>query len=69
MPTPSEERNPALAELRRRVSNGAYIQIDSLDETGLAAMQTLLFNEEAEIVNSACRPVLIAKTDRFLLPP
>ena len=69
MSTHDPARDSAVESLRRRVRGGAMIQLDTLDEAELAAMQALLFNDEAEIVNSACKPFLKAKTDRVLLPP
>ena len=58
-----------LEQLRRRVNGGAYILLDSLNDQELVAMQTLLLNGEAEIVNSACKPFLVAKLDHVILPP
>ena len=55
--------------LRARVLGGGYVLLDSLDEQQLVAMQSLLLNGEAEIVNSACKPFLVAKLDRVILPP
>ncbi|MDJ0778066.1 MAG: hypothetical protein QNJ85_09400 [Gammaproteobacteria bacterium] len=55
--------------LRKRVRGGAAIQLDTLDEKELEAMQVLLFSDEAEIINSACKPFLVARADRILLPP
>ena len=48
---------------------GAYLQLDTLGDEELVAMQSLLFSGEAEIVNSACKPFRVAKNDRFVLPP
>ena len=64
-----QPRDSAIDALRQRVRGGAMIQLDTLDDTELAAMQALLFSNEAEIINSACKPFLVAKTDRVLLPP
>ena len=63
--------NPKSVEdkLRARVLGGAYILLDSLGDEELSAMQTLLLNGEAEIVNSACKPFLVAKLDHVILPP
>jgi len=58
-----------LEQLRARVLGGSYLLLDSLSDEELVAMQSLLLNGEAEIVNSACKPFLVAKLDRFILPP
>lgn len=59
----------ALERLRARVLGGAYILLDTLSEEELVAMQSLLFNQEAEIVNSACKPFLVAKLDKIIISP
>lgn len=56
-------------ELRARVLGGAYLLLDKLDDEELVAMQRLLQSGEAEIVNSACKPFLVAKLERVILPP
>lgn len=61
--------NTTLERLRKRVHGGAYILLDTLSEDELAAMQTLLFNNEAEIVNSACKPFLAAKLNKIIIAP
>jgi len=58
-----------LKRLRDRVRGGAYLLLDRLSDEELVAMQSLLLSGEAEIVNSACKPFLVAKLDRFILPP
>jgi hypothetical protein len=58
-----------LEALRRRVTGGSYLLLDSLSDEELVAMQSLLLSGEAEIVNSACKPFLVAKLDRVILPP
>ena len=58
-----------LEQLRRRVKGGAYLLLDSLSDQELVAMQSLLLNDEAEIINSACKPFLVAKLDHVILPP
>ena len=57
-----------LERLRKRVLGGAYVLLDSLTEGELEAMQTMLFNDEAEIVNSACKPFLVAKLEKIIIP-
>jgi len=52
-----------LDRLRERVLGGSYILLDTLTEDELVAMQNMLFNDEAEIISSACKPFLVAKRD------
>jgi hypothetical protein len=56
-------------QLRARVLGGSYLLLDSLSDEELEAMQSLLLSGEAEIINSACKPFLVAKLDRVILPP
>lgn len=65
----SNNRDITLERLRKRVLGGAYVLLDSLTEDELEAMQSMLFNGEAEIVNSACKPFLVAKLERLIIPP
>jgi hypothetical protein len=58
-----------LDRLRERVLGGGYILLDTLTEDELVAMQSMLFNDEAEIVNSACKPFLVAKLDKIIISP
>ena len=58
-----------LEQLRARVLGGGYLLLDSLNDEELVAMQSLLLSDEAEIINSACKPFLVAKLDRVILPP
>jgi hypothetical protein len=58
-----------LERLRKRVLGGGYILLDTLTEDELVAMQSMLFNDEAEIVNSACKPFLVAKLDKIIISP
>ena len=43
--------------------------LDSFTAAGLVATQSMLFNGEAEIVNSACKPFLVAKLDKVIISP
>ena len=63
------EADQVLHNLRERVRGGAYLLLDQLTDKELVAMQNLLACGEAEIVNSACKPFLVAKLDRVILPP
>ena len=73
MPNTGSGRRPDADEvyenLRQRVLGGAYLLLDRLDDAELVAMQRLLQSGEAEIVNSACKPFLVARLDRVILPP
>ncbi len=66
---PSAAVDNTLERLRARVRGGSYLLLDSLNDEELVAMQSLLLSGEAEIINSACKPFLVAKLDRVILPP
>jgi len=65
----SDNTSTTLKRLRERVLGGGYILLDTLTEEELVAMQSMLFNDEAEIVNSACKPFLVAKLDKIIIAP
>jgi hypothetical protein len=69
IPHKSDNSNTTLERLRERVLGGAYILLDTLTEDELVAMQSMLFNDEAEIVNSACKPFLVAKLNKIIISP
>jgi hypothetical protein len=52
-----------LESLRKRILGGGSLLLDKMTDDELIAMQDMLFKGEAEIVNSACKPYLIAKLD------
>ena len=54
---------------RQRVKGGGQVALDSLSADELEAMQSLLFDDEIEIVNSACKPYVVARLDKIILPP
>ena len=58
-----------LERLRERVLGGGYILLDTLTKDEFVAMQSMLFSNEAEIVNSACKPFLVAKLDKINVSP
>jgi hypothetical protein len=66
---PDSRNEDTLARLRARVLGGSYLLLDTLSAEELVAMQSLLMSGEAEIVNSACKPFLVAKLKRVILPP
>lgn len=65
-----QQENPAaiLEQLRKRVAGGGSLVLDSLGPEEMAAAQELIAKGEAEIISSACRPFLIAKLDRIIIP-
>ncbi len=65
--SPPRAADNALARVRECILGGGSLLLDQLDQDELAAMQQMLFADEAEIVNSACRPYLIAKLDRKII--
>ena len=65
----TDNSNTTLERLRERVLGGGYILLDTLTENELVAMQSMLFNDEAEIINSACKPFLVAKLDKIIISP
>jgi len=65
----TDNSNTTLERLRERVLGGGYILLDTLTEDELVAMQSMLFNDEAEIINSACKPFLVAKLDKIIISP
>jgi hypothetical protein len=65
----NENSHATLERLRERVLGGGYILLDTLTNAELVAMQSMLFSNEAEIVNSACKPFLVAKLDKIIISP
>ena len=63
-PPASETPGETLVRVRELILGGGSLLLDRMTDAELVAMQDLLFRDEAEIVNSACRPYLIAKLDR-----
>lgn len=57
------------ARFRQRILSGSSFLLDQLNDIELAEMQQMLLSGEAEIINSACKPFVIAKLDRVILPP
>ena len=57
----SENPKVAADEMRRRIFGGARLCMDALKKEELEALQPLLFSNEAEIINEACRPYVIRK--------
>jgi hypothetical protein len=62
-----EDPTAILKRVRERVLSGGRLLLDSLNADELAAAQTLIFADEAEIVSVACKPFLVAKLDRIII--
>ncbi len=63
-PSGNETPDQTHARIRNLILGGGSLLLDRMTDAELVAMQDLLFYGEAEIVNSACRPYLIARLDR-----
>ena len=46
-------------DMRRRIHGGARLLLDSLSEEELTAVHALILENEAEIINEACKPFVI----------
>ncbi len=55
----SSESDIAVQEIRRRIYAGARLLLDSLSDEELVAVQALLLEGEAEIINEACKPFVV----------
>ena len=64
---PGSASDPVLQRMRKIIRGGGSLLLDQLGGDELVAMQTMLFDGEAEIINSACRPYLIAKLDHKII--
>lgn len=54
-------------QLRNRVRGGSNVLLDSMNAEELVAAQEMIFQGEAEIVLSACKPFLVAKLNRIII--
>ena len=52
-------------EMRRRICGGSRILLDSLSRDELTALQPMLVEGEAEIIDEACKPYVIRKLPRW----
>ena len=57
----------ALERVRKIILGGGSLLLDQLDDDELKKKKKMLFDGEAEIINSACKPYLIAKLDRNII--
>ena len=48
-----------LQDMRCRIQGGARLLLDSLSNEELTAVQALIFEGEAEIINEACKPFVV----------
>ncbi len=55
----SDDPNIAEQDMRRRINTGARLLLDSLSDEELVAVGALIREGEAEIINEACKPVLV----------
>lgn len=55
----SGDPNIAVQDMRRRIHGGARLLLDSLSDEELVAVQSLLLEGEAEIINEACKPFVV----------
>ena len=62
-----ESPSAALDRMKNKIRAGNRLLLDSLEPAELAAIQSLIFSEEAEIINEACKPYVIAKLDKFII--
>ena len=64
-----KRKDPATVrkQLRKRVLGGSNVLLDSMTADELAEAQDMIFQDEAEIVLSACKPFLVAKLNRIIL--
>ena len=60
-----EDPNIAVQEMRRRIYGGARLLLDSLSDEELAAVQPLLLEGEAEIINEACKPYVVRSLPKW----
>ena len=65
---PREEPSVVLERMRNRIRGGNRLLLDRLDSDELAAVQSLIFSEEVEIISEACKPFVVAKLDRIVIP-
>ncbi len=60
-----KEPEIAVKDMRRRIYGGARLLLDSLSDEELAALQPLLFEGEAEIINEACKPYVVRSLPKW----
>jgi len=64
-----KDENPevVLERLRKKVFGDSSLLLDSVTAEELIAMQKIIFKDEAEIVSSAGKPYLMAKSERTII--
>ena len=55
----------SVKDMRRRIYGGARLLLDSLSDEELAALQPLLFDGKAEIINEACKPYVVRSLPKW----
>ena len=63
-----EDPVATLNRMRSRIKGGNRLLLDTLSPSELSAVQSLVFSEEAEIISEACKPFVVAKLDRIIIP-
>ncbi len=63
--TTSNEPEIAVKDMRRRIYGGARLLLDSLSDEELVALQPLLIEGEAEIINEACKPYVVRSLPKW----
>ena len=68
----SKDTYPATETARRdiqaRIQGGSRLQLDKLDDLELSAAREMILAGEAEIISEACKPFVVAKLDRIVVP-
>ena len=60
-----KEPEIAVKDMRRRIYGGARLLLDSLSDEELVALQPLLIEGEAEIINEACKPYVVRSLPKW----
>jgi hypothetical protein len=55
----ADDPNIALQEMRRRIFGGARLLLDSLSDDELVAVNALIREGDAQIINEACKPYVV----------
>ena len=60
----TQNRETSERDMRARIFSGSRLLLDGLSKTELEALQPMLLQGEAEIINEACRPYVVRKLPR-----
>lgn len=61
----THDRATSERDMRARIFGGARLSLDGLSKEELEALQPLLLQGDAEIINEACRPYVVRKLPRW----